>query len=149
MKRLHTVVCALVVAVLLTLTLGPAAVSAAPAAAPAASPGGSGCAQFYTVRPGDTLYRIALRFNTTVWKLTQLNGLSNPNRIYVGQTLCVKPVKPGGGVSSGFLYTVRPGDTLYSIGRRFGWSAAHLASVNRLPNPNQIYAGQVLFIPYH
>jgi LysM repeat protein len=126
----------------LTLTLGPAAALAAPSA----TSGGSGCGQFYTVRPGDTLYRIAVRFHTTVWKLTQLNALPNPNRIYAGQRLCVKA---GGQLPMGFLYTVRQGDTLNSIARRYGWSASYLASVNRLSNPNLIYAGQILLIPYH
>lgn len=142
MARPYTLVCALAIAALLVLAIGPGAASAAPSA----TAGGSGCGQFYTVRYGDTLYRIALRFHTSVWKLTQLNGLSNPNRIYAGQVLCVKP---GGEVPFGFLYTVRRGDTLYSIARSYRWTAAYLASVNHLPNPNQIYAGRVLLIPYH
>ena len=41
----------------------------------------------YTVRPGDTLYAIALRNNTTIAVLVQLNGIANPNLIYVGQVL--------------------------------------------------------------
>jgi lysozyme len=130
------------VVMLLFLATTPAPASAAPLE----SAGGSGCGQFYTVRYGDTLYRIAVRFNTTVWSLANLNGLSNPNRIWAGQTLCVKA---GGGTSGGFLYTVRRGDTLYSIARSYGWSVSYLASVNRLWNPNQIYAGQTLLIPYH
>ena len=142
MKRLYTLVCALAIAALLTLTLGPAAASAAPSP----TSGASGCGQFYTVRQGDTLYRIAVRFHTTVWKLTQLNALPDPNRIYAGQRLCVKP---NGQLPMGFLYTVQRGDTLNSIARRYGWTASYLASVNHLPNPDRIYAGQVLLIPYH
>jgi len=142
MRRLYTLVCALAIAALLTLTLGPAAALAAPSA----TAGGSGCGQFYTVRHGDTLYRIAVRFHTTVWKLTQLNALANPDQIYMGQVLCVKP---NGQLPFGFLYTVRQGDTLYSIARRYGWTVSYLASVNHLPNPDRIYTGQVLLIPYH
>lgn len=41
----------------------------------------------YTVQPGDTLARIASRFGTTVTALAQLNGITNPNLIYVGQQL--------------------------------------------------------------
>ncbi|HVO41586.1 MAG TPA: LysM peptidoglycan-binding domain-containing protein, partial [Aggregatilineales bacterium] len=41
----------------------------------------------YTVQVGDTLYRISVRFNTTTYILAQLNGLPNPNLIYVGQVL--------------------------------------------------------------
>ncbi len=46
----------------------------------------------YTVQPGDNLYRISLKFNTTMQALMQLNGLANPNVIYVGQVLKI----PGG-----------------------------------------------------
>ncbi len=43
----------------------------------------------YIVRAGDNLFRIALRYGTTVYMLMQLNGLSNPNYLYVGQVLSV------------------------------------------------------------
>ncbi len=142
MRRLYTLICALAIATLLPLLLNPAAASAAPSA----SAGGSGCGQFYTVRRSDTLRQIAVRYGTTIWKLTELNGLSNPNRIYSGQVLCVKP---GEQVPFGSLYTVQRGDTLYSIARRNGWGASYLASVNHLSDPNRIYVGQVLLIPYH
>ena len=45
-------------------------------------------------------------------------------------------------------YVVRPGDTLYSIAWRYGMSTWAIANANRLWNPNFIYAGQVLVIPY-
>ncbi len=139
MKRIYGLVC--IVAILAMLLV------AAPAsAAPAATAGGSGCGQFYTVRWGDTLYRIAVRFGTSVSALMRLNGFTDPNRITAGQTICVKP---GGSIPWGFLYTVRPGETLYSIARRYGWSVWYLASVNHISDPNRIYAGQVILIPYH
>ncbi|MCX6029521.1 MAG: LysM peptidoglycan-binding domain-containing protein [Chloroflexi bacterium] len=142
MRQSRVFVAALSILVLLALLIAPLTAGAAPLA----TPGGSGCAQFYQVRPGDTLYRIALRFGTTVSALSSLNGIGNPNRIYAGQTLCVKAGAP---IPFGFLYTVKWGDTLYSIGLRYGWSVAYLAQVNHLGNPNFIFAGQVLLIPYH
>jgi hypothetical protein len=48
------------------------------------------CSVTYMVRPGDNLSRIAAANGTTVSALTQLNGLSNPNMIRAGQTLCVQ-----------------------------------------------------------
>jgi LysM repeat protein len=41
------------------------------------------------VQPGDNLFRISLRFNTTVSALAACNGITNPARIYVGQTIYV------------------------------------------------------------
>ena len=47
-------------------------------------------AVYYTVKSGDTLRAIAARYGTTEQKLAQMNGISNPNRIYVGQRLRAK-----------------------------------------------------------
>ena len=55
------------------------------------SPAPSG--QTYTVRPGDTLSAIALRFGVSMWTLAQVNGIHNPSLIYVGQVLRI----PSGG----------------------------------------------------
>jgi lipoprotein-anchoring transpeptidase ErfK/SrfK len=53
--------------------------------APSPSPAPSG--QTYTVQRGDTLSAIALRFGISMWSLVQVNGISNPSLIYVGQVL--------------------------------------------------------------
>lgn len=133
--------------ILAALVIAGIVLSATPAyAAPASTAAGSGCSQFYTIVHGDNLFRIAVRFHTSVYALQQLNGLQNPNFIYAGQVICVKAGAP---IPSGFLYTVRHGDTMYSIAVRFGWSVSYLAYVNHLHNPNFIYAGMVLLIPYH
>ncbi len=50
---------------------------------------GSSSTRFYTVRSGDTLSGIAAKFGTTWQALAQKNGLTNPNVIYVGQTLTI------------------------------------------------------------
>ena len=53
-------------------------------------------------------------------------------------------------VSASFLdstYTIRPGDTLFSIARQFDTSVSALASANNIINPNLIYVGQVLTVP--
>lgn len=143
MRRSYGVICIIAIVAMLMVA---APASAAPEAAPLATGGGSGCGQFYTVRWGDTLYRIAVRFGTSVTALMNLNGIANPNKIISGQTICIKP---GGSVPWGFLYTIKRGDTLYSIAARYGWSVAYLASVNHIANPNRIVAGTVILIPYH
>jgi LysM repeat protein len=100
----------------------------------------------YYVRPGDNLYRIALRFGVSVQSIVAANGIVNPNRIFVGQRLiipCTHVFPP----SHGVLYTVRPGDTLAGIAFRFGVSIYSIVAANHIANPNLIFAGQVLFIP--
>ena len=50
---------------------------------------------------------------------------------------------------SSFLYTVRRGDTLWALSRRFGTTIARLAEDNHIPDPDLIYVGQTLRIPGH
>ena len=94
----------------------------------------------YTVQPGDTLYQLALLFNTTVSQIAQANQIINPNQIAVGTTLLI----PGW---SQFNYQVQPGDTLSLIAGRYGIAVAMIAKVNQIANPALIYPGQILRIP--
>ena len=82
---------ALVVAALLALVC----VSAA-GAAPAGTPPQSAAYgyTYYTVQPGDNLYRISLRFGIPMYTLMQANGIWNPNYIYVGQVLRIPTSSP-------------------------------------------------------
>lgn len=109
-------------------------VSSAPIQAPATST--------YTVQAGDTLSSIADKFGTSYQALASLNGISNPNLIYVGQVLRVN----GSASASSVYYTVRAGDNLSAIASRYGTSYQSIASLNGLSNPNLIYAGQTLRI---
>lgn len=96
----------------------------------------------YTVRWGDTLWALSRRFGTTVAELARLNDISNPNRIYVGQVLRV----PKSDVPER-TYTVRRGDTLWGISRRYGTTVKALVELNRIANPDLIYPGQILRLP--
>jgi LysM repeat protein len=112
---------------------------------------GGGSGGVHVVQRGETLYSIARRYGTTTAALVTANGLRNPNFIYAGQRLVI----PGGGGSSrgggsasstGLVHVVQRGETLSSIARRYGTTAAALASANGLRNPNLIYVGQRLRI---
>lgn len=104
--------------------------------------------QRYTVRSGDTLYAIALRYNTTVARIAAVNNISNTSLIRVGQVLTISG--PGGGTTpppaTSVTYTVRSGDTLYSIALRHNTTVARIVSANNITNPNLIRVGQVLTI---
>jgi LysM repeat protein len=112
-----------------------------PSERPPACPGGF----FYTVVAGDTLFAIALRFNTTVNAILQANPGLDPNRLFVGQRICIPAVRPP--ACPGFLYTVVAGDTLNSIANRFNTSVGAILQVNPGLDPNFIVIGQQICIP--
>jgi LysM repeat protein len=143
MRKIGWLVAVLAVIVLLALPMAASAETAQTA-------GGSGCAQFYTIKCGDTLSRIARTYGTSVNYLASLNGIANPDYIVAGTTICVKAKSaPPPPPSGGFYYTVKCGDTLGNIGWKYGWGALTLARVNGISNPDRIYPGQVLWIPAH
>lgn len=107
----------------------------------------------YTVQSGDTLLRIAARFSTTVTAIAQLNGITNVNLIRAGQQLLIPSgqqsipePQPNPNPQPVTTYIVRPGDTLFRIGLRFGVPISRLIQINRISNPNFIFVGQVLVI---
>lgn len=109
-----------------------------------------GCS--YLVRRGDTLFSIALRYNTNVYALAAVNGLSNPNFIYAGMVLsvpCSNPPLGGTPPPSGICgyHIVRPGEYLAFIAARYNTTWQAIAQLNRLANPNWVYAGMRLAIP--
>lgn len=97
-------------------------------------------AETYKVRAGDTLSGIAHKFKTTTKVLQNLNGISNPNHIEVGQLLYVK------GTAKTKTYTVKSGDTLSGIAASYGTTTKALQNLNGITNANLIYAGQKLIV---
>mgnify|MGYP005882992805 CR=1 FL=1 len=101
----------------------------------------------YVVQNGDTLSKIASRFDTTVQYLARINGIKNPNLIYTGQVLKIESSGSSvQGSSTTSTYVVRAGDTLSSIALRFDTTVNNLIDLNDIANPNLIYVGQVLKI---
>jgi LysM repeat protein len=121
----------------------------------------------YTVGSGDTLGHIAAKYDVTVSQLVAENGISDPNRIRVGQVLRIphsgsqsstpaanptpterpKPVDPAnfsGGTGS---YKVIAGDSLSRIGAKLGVSWREVARLNSLSSPYRIRIGQTLKVP--
>lgn len=101
----------------------------------------------YRVKPGDTLWDIARRYNTSVSAIAQENNIPNPRLIYPGQTLRITTGDSAPDTDSYTYYAVRPGDTLSHIAVRFQTTVQRLAALNNIANPNFIRAGEQLRIP--
>lgn len=93
-------------------------------------------AGLYTVKSGDSLWKISSANGLTVAQLKQYNGL-NSDVIYPGQKLALSPAAK---------YTVKSGDTLWLIAGKYGTTVAAVKSANNLTS-DMIYPGQVLYIP--
>ena len=101
----------------------------------------------YTVRAGDTLWSIARRFDTTISRIVSANAISNPDLIYTGERLIIPGSQTPVSSPDYRYYTIRSGDTLWSIAQRYNTSVEELIQINDLRTPNLIYAGQLLKIP--
>ena len=97
----------------------------------------------YVVRPGDTRWLLAQRFDTTVDAIKKLNGLTGDD-LQIGQVLRIPTAESSDG--SYFEYVVRPGDTLWLLARRYGTTVDAIIRLNGLPDDN-LSIGQILKIP--
>ena len=99
------------------------------------------------VRKGDSLWIIAKRYGTTVKKIKKINALSS-NHLYIGQRLKIPGFKPEPLPSTSQLgtYSVRRGDSPYTIAQKHNMALERLLRINRLTPRSKIYPGQKLFI---
>ncbi len=113
--------------------------------------------EIYIVQKGDVLSQLAVDFDTTTATLIEMNGLANPDVLYVGQELAVpagrrgsskkgSTSKPSGSIKKGGTYTIQKGDTLSEIALAAGVSIDDLRSLNNIKG-DQIMAGDTLDIP--
>lgn len=106
---------------------------------------------FHTVGRRDSIYKMATRYGTTIAAILQANPGINPNRLYVGQRICI-PTRYGSSPSPGrcprrFLYTIVHGDNLYAVAYRFGTTIEAIIRANPGLDPYRLYIGQQICIP--
>ncbi len=100
----------------------------------------------YTIKAGDTLYMLAITYNTTVQAILAINPGLDPNNLRVGQVICI-PRSTMPPTCDGLYYVVRPGDTLFSIAMRYNVTVAQLIEANPGIDPNNLQVGQLICIP--
>jgi len=102
-------------------------------------------AETYTVQRGDTLYGIANKLGTTVDELKTLNNLTS-NSLSIGQVLKIPGSVDEGVTDNTITYTVKSGDSLYSIAREYDVTVDAIKKANNLTS-NLLSIGQTLQIP--
>ena len=107
--------------------------------------------EFYKVRPGDSLYTIAVQFKITVEDIKRHNQLDNPNNLRVGQELKILQATPTsvqeGEGEDGYVHVVKPGETLFGIAQRYSVPLNELAKANNITNAGALRVGLRLRIP--
>ncbi|HHU07585.1 MAG TPA: LysM peptidoglycan-binding domain-containing protein [Clostridiaceae bacterium] len=94
----------------------------------------------YTVQPGDSVYAISQRYNTSPQDIILQNQLENPDRLVVGQALVI-PIDT-------IRHVVTAGQSLYSLSRGYGVPLNQIIQANPdIANPNMLQIGQVVNIP--
>ncbi|MEZ4886067.1 MAG: LysM peptidoglycan-binding domain-containing protein [Chitinophagales bacterium] len=114
----------------------------------------------YTVQKGDSLYKIALKFEVSIDELKRINNLTS-NLLNIGQQLKVPDANAASNTDSNSnsnqgnnsdnttnwsLYTVKSGDSLYKIATEYNVTVDYIIQVNQLYS-NNLYIGQQLKLP--
>jgi LysM repeat protein len=119
---------------------------------PAGTPVGGNPAT-YTVESGDTLYGLALRWGTTSGAIAQLNGITDPSLVRIGQVLKVPgapasaPGSSSGSTDTPATYIVATGDTLSGLAVRWGTTVEAIAALNGITDPSRLRIREVLKVP--
>ena len=102
----------------------------------------------YIVREGDTLYKIALSYQTTVEAIMAANVNLNPYNLNIGQTICIPlPREEYPSCRTTNYYIAQEGDTFFTISQKFGVDVKELINANMGILPENIFTGIILCIP--
>lgn len=101
----------------------------------------------YIIKEGDTLYKLAQNFDTTIPALIGANPEIDPNNLRVGDKLCIPLQKRFPSCPEENYYRIQAGDSLYKIAQRFNISADDLQEANPTLDPANLQIGEIICIP--
>ncbi|QPQ29700.1 LysM peptidoglycan-binding domain-containing protein [Lysinibacillus sp. JNUCC 51] len=93
----------------------------------------------HVVSAGETIWQIANSYSVPINSIIQLNALSNPDQLVIGQSLVIP--------SPYTTHIVKRGDTLWSISQQYGVTMQSIITENHLTNPDVLTPGTKLIIP--
>lgn len=112
---------------------------------------------WYTVKSGDTVWKLARRCGVDPVVIVRLNGLADPDALRIGQRLRLpcdprppmpphppRPPRPPIDPPCENAYVVQAGDTLFSIAAANGTTVEELIRLNNIRTPNLIFPGDRL-----
>lgn len=99
----------------------------------------------YTVKKGDSLYQIAIKYNTTVDELKKINNLTS-NSLSIGQVLKLPVSKEEPTEDKNNYHIVVKGDSLYQLAKKYNTTVEELQKINNL-NSTSLSIGQKLTLP--
>lgn len=102
----------------------------------------------HTIEPGDTLYALSKRYNTTVDAIMALNPGIRPRYLQIGQQILIPSTSNMQSATHQYgKYTIKQGDNLYQLAKRYNTTVAELMKINPGIQPNYLQIGQVINVP--
>ncbi|MEW6182232.1 MAG: LysM peptidoglycan-binding domain-containing protein [Bacillota bacterium] len=104
----------------------------------------------YSVKPGDTLWKIARENKTTVDTLLRFNPGIDLYNLQAGRLICLPPVAPvrqNSACASGIYWTVAPGETFWAVSQATGVPLDTLLALNPFVDPENMPVGTNLCLP--
>lgn len=93
----------------------------------------------HVVVSGDTVWKIAQKYNVSMREIININGIADSQRIAVGQALAIPEPRQ--------YHVIRPGESLWLISRRYQVTVDEIVRANNISNPDTVPTGLRLYIP--
>lgn len=101
----------------------------------------------YQVKPGDTFFNLARRFNTTIRAITAVNPGIDPGNLTPGQSICIPVRRSIVLCPPGNRYVIKAGDTFSKLAKKYGMTVSAIIRMNPGVDPLNLQVGQVICLP--